>query len=84
MEEKEVNFGIGFVTGRENVCKIINSYYKDMLEQVSRYKCRVKITIFILFDTSYQQTKREGFYNLHKYKIYNTRRYKRTNKEIGN
>lgn len=64
MEEKEVNFGIGFVTGRENVCKIINSYYKDMLEQVSRYKCRVKITIFILFDTSYQQTKREGFYNL--------------------
>ena len=26
--EKEINFGIGFVTGRSNVCNIINSYYE--------------------------------------------------------
>ena len=24
--EKEINFGIGFITGRPNVCNIINSY----------------------------------------------------------
>ena len=64
MELKEVNFGIGFVTGRSNVCKIINNYYKDMLEQVNRYKYKVNITIFILFDTSYQKTEREEFYSL--------------------
>jgi hypothetical protein len=64
MERKEVNFGIGFVTGRSNVCRVINSYYKDILEQVSRYDYKVKVTVFILFDTSYQQTKREEFYNL--------------------
>lgn len=64
MELEEVNFGIGFVTGRANVCKIINNYYKDMLEQVSRYKYKVNITIFILFDTSYQKTEREEFYSL--------------------
>ena len=62
--EKEINFGIGFVTGRANVCNIINSYYEDMLEQVSRYGEKVKITIFVLFDSEYQHTPREEFYNI--------------------
>jgi len=62
--EKEINFGIGFVTGRANVCNIINNYYEDMLEQVSRYGKKVKITIFVLFDSAYQQTPREDFYNI--------------------
>ena len=59
---KKVKFGIGFVTGRPNVCRIVNSYYKDMLEQVSKYKKEVELTIFILFDTSYQQGERKDFY----------------------
>ena len=62
--EKEINFGIGLVTGRANVCDIVNNYYKDMLEQVGRFSEKVKITIFILFDSSYQQTPREEFYNI--------------------
>ena len=62
--EKEINFGIAFVAGRANVCKIINSYYQDMLEQVSRYEKKVNITIYILFDTEYQKSKREEFYNI--------------------
>ena len=62
--EKEINFGFGFVTGRANVCNIINNYYEDMLEQVSRYGKKVKITIFVLFDSAYQQTPREEFYNI--------------------
>ena len=61
---KKIKFGIGFVTGRPNVCRIVNSYYKDMLEQVKKYKKEVEITIFILFDTSYQQGRREEFYNI--------------------
>lgn len=61
---KQINFGIGFITGRANVCKIINSYYKDMLKQVKKYNKKIKLTIFILFDTSYQNTPREEFYNL--------------------
>lgn len=63
MEEK-INFGIGFVTGRPNVCRIINSYYKNMLNQVERYGKNVELTVFILFDTSYQRGKREDFYNI--------------------
>ena len=35
--EKEINFGIGFVTGRSNVCKVINSYYEQIVEQTKRY-----------------------------------------------
>ena len=62
--EKEINFGIGFVTGRSNVCKVINSYYNEILEQVQRYSKQVNLTIFILFDTVYQQTPREEFYNI--------------------
>lgn len=61
---REINFGIGFVTGRSNVCRVINSYYKELLEQTKEYFHKVNITIFILFDTTYQQTKREEFYNI--------------------
>lgn len=61
---EEINFGIGFVTGRSNVCRIINSYYQDILEQVERYDKKVNITIFILFDTTYQRTQREEFYHI--------------------
>lgn len=63
MEEK-LKFGIGFVTGRPNVCRIINSYYKNMLEQLERYDKEIELTIFILFDMSYQQAIREEFYQI--------------------
>lgn len=61
---EEINLGIGFVTGRPNACKIINNYYKDMLEQVSRFDKKVNITIFILFDLNYQFSNRTDFYNI--------------------
>lgn len=61
---REINFGIGFVTGRSNVCRVINSYYKNMIEQAQKYSNKVNITIFILFDTTYQQTAKEEFYNI--------------------
>ncbi len=64
--KQELNFGVGFVTGRSNVCKVINSYYKDMLEQIKKYDKNINLTIFILFDTEYQHTRREEFYNLDK------------------
>ena len=60
--DTKLKFGIGFVTGRPNVCKIINNYYKNILEQLSRYDKKVDLTIFILFDTSYQQANRQDFY----------------------
>ncbi len=62
--EREINFGIGFVTGRSNVCKVINSYYNDVLRQIEDYDVKVNITFFILYDLSYQYTKRTDFYNI--------------------
>ena len=35
--KKEINFGIGFITGRPNICKIVNNYYKYLLEQVEKF-----------------------------------------------
>jgi len=57
-----IEFGIGFVTGRPNVCKLINSYYKEILKQVEGID--IKITIFILYDLQYQFTKRTDFYGI--------------------
>ena len=48
MNENEINLGIGFVTGRDNVCKIINKYYINILEQINRYEKNVHLTFFIL------------------------------------
>ena len=64
--KRQINFGIAFVTGRSNVCEIINNYYKNMLLQVKKCKKKVKLTIYVLFDTSYQHTPREEFYNIDK------------------
>lgn len=69
MEEK-VELGIGFVTGRDNVCEIINNYYKEILEQIKKYRCQVNLTFFILYDLSYQDTPRESFYQINS-EVYN-------------
>jgi len=62
--KKEINFGIGFITGRPNVCKIINSYVKFLVEQVKELDVKVNITFFILFDLGYQFTTRTDFYGI--------------------
>lgn len=59
-----IEFGIGFLTGRTNICNIINNCYKDMIKQIESYPEEVHLTIFILYDLEYQHTKREEFYTL--------------------
>lgn len=61
---KELNIGIGFVTGRKNVCNIINSYYKYVKEQMEKYYKHTNITFYILYDTGYQGVMEEDFYRL--------------------
>ena len=62
--KKEINLGIGFEAGRTNVCDLINTYYKDIVEQTNKYKIPVKITIFLMYDLHYQGAKKEDFYNI--------------------
>ena len=59
-----IKLAIGFVTGRPNVCNVINNMYDQMLEQLIKYQPNVKLTIFILFDLSYQMTTRVDFYSV--------------------
>lgn len=61
---EEINFGIGFITGRPNVCDIINNYYEFLLEQVKELNRKVSFTFFILYDLNYLNTKEEEFYNI--------------------
>ena len=62
--KKEINFGIGFITGRSNICKIVNSYYEYLTEQVKDLDIKVNFVIFILFDLTYQFTTRIDFYGI--------------------
>lgn len=59
-----IELGIGFVTGRPNVCKLINNYYKNMIEQLERTGKKVNLTIFLLYDLNYQYTIRMDFYSI--------------------
>lgn len=59
-----IDLGIGFVTGRPNVCKLINNYYKNMIEQLERTGKKVNLTIFLLYDLNYQYTIRTDFYSI--------------------
>lgn len=62
--KKNIEFGIGFLAGRPNVCKIINNYYKNIIEQGKKTGYNVNFTFFILFDLNYQFTPRSEFYNI--------------------
>lgn len=62
--EKSIEFGIGFLAGRPNVCKIINNYYKDIIKQGKKIGKDVNFTIFILYDLGYQQVERTEFYGI--------------------
>ena len=62
--KKEINFGIGFITGRENICKIINNYYEFILKQVKELNFKVNFTLFILYDVNYLNIKEEEFYKI--------------------
>lgn len=61
---KTVQFGLGFVTGRPNVCKVINNTYEQLIKQFENEEDKVELTVFILFDLRYQYTTRVDFYGL--------------------
>ena len=61
---KEINFGIGFITGRDNICDIINNYYKYILEQVEELDRKVNFMFFILYDLNYLNSKEEDFHKI--------------------
>lgn len=62
--KSEINFGIGFISGRPNVCKIINSYEKFIREQLEKLPIQVNITVYVLYDLNYQHTIRTDFYGI--------------------
>lgn len=64
MREKTIKLGIGFVTGRPNACNIINKYYDKILQQVKKFPEKISVTIFMLYDVSYQQAIKEEFYKI--------------------
>lgn len=62
----KVEFGIGFITGRKNVCDIINHYYEKIQKQIEG---KANLTFFILYDLQYNHLEKEDFCKIDK-KIY--------------
>ena len=50
---KTIQFGLGFVTGRPNICKLINNTCKHLAEQVNKSDVKIELTIFILLSSLY-------------------------------
>ena len=61
---RNLNIAIGFVTGRPNVCNIINTYYEYVKKQMQSFYKFTNISFYILYDLDYQDAKKEDFYNL--------------------
>lgn len=80
--KENVNLGIGFETGRENICKLINTYYKDILDQTKKFNKTVKVTIFLMYDLEYQGAKEEDFYKINSEVLKNINIKYITKKEI--
>lgn len=62
--DETIKIGLGFVTGRPNVCKVINNTYEQLINQFKDCDKKVELTIFILFDLGYQYTTRVDFYGI--------------------
>ena len=62
--KNKINVGIGFISGRPNVCKIINSYEQFIQQQLKKLEIEVNVTIYILYDLNYQHTIRTDFYGI--------------------
>ena len=62
--KEEINFGIGFITGRPNVCNIINNYCKYIIEQVKQLDKKVNFIFFVLYDLNYLNAKEQDFYKI--------------------
>ena len=61
---RNLNIAIGFVTGRPNVCNIINTYYDYVKKQMQSFYKYTNIFFYILYDLDYQDARKEDFYNL--------------------
>lgn len=59
-----MNIGIGFITGRPNVCNIINNYYQKLIRQLKNEND--KIVFYILYDLKYKNCNKEEFYRINK------------------
>ncbi|MBQ9657790.1 MAG: hypothetical protein IJV31_03375 [Clostridia bacterium] len=61
---KPLNIAIGLVTGRANVCNIINAYCTYVKKQMQSFYKYSNIVFYILYDLDYQDAKKEDFYNI--------------------
>lgn len=61
MSEKEINVGIGFVTGRKSFLKVLRTYIYNWKECGLTTKDKVNLHVFVAYDLRYNNTKPSDF-----------------------
>lgn len=63
-EEKKINVGVGFVTGRKSFRKVLNTYVYRWKETSAEVKKRVNLYLFVAYDLDYGHTHKEDYVNI--------------------
>lgn len=67
MEEKILNIGIGFATGRKIFQKTLRSYIENWQESGLVENGKVNLKVFVAYDLSYNNTKKKDYINISDY-----------------
>ena len=61
MSEKEINVGIGFVTGRKSFLKVLRTYIYSWKECGLTTQPNIHLHVFVAYDLRYNNTKASDF-----------------------
>ena len=64
-EEKNINVGIGFATGRKSFQKVLRSYIHTWKESGLVENERISLNLFVAYDLNYHKTKVTDYTNVH-------------------
>ena len=64
MDERIINLGIGFVTGRKNFRKVLKTYVYRWKQTSSSIRNRVKLHLFVNYDLEYNNTQIDDYVNI--------------------
>ncbi|MEG0750532.1 MAG: hypothetical protein RR998_00270 [Oscillospiraceae bacterium] len=67
MEDKKINVGIGFATGRKSFQRVLKNYMYSFMESGLTDLDTVGINVFVAYDLKYSNTQRSDYTNISKH-----------------
>lgn len=64
MSKKVRSIGIGFITGRKSFRSVLTTYMNNCVSMMRAMKEPAKLSLFVAYDLTYNNTKREDYVNI--------------------